>query len=133
MFRPNSAKHAPARPFFIGGKIGGGIGLPYSSPFSSLGTELDVTNNLALLVGGMRLVGWISAMGVRSYVGARTPPPLIGTCGRKSTVCMLVLIMPLAPGGVWLSLHRFGGFGGIDLDGGVIDGLSLLLSLGYKF
>jgi len=32
-----------------------------------------------------------------------------------------------------LSLHRFGGFGGIDLDGGVIDGLSLLLSLGYKF
>ena len=53
-------------------------------------------------------------------------------CGRKGAVCMLVLIMPLAPGGFWLSLIDSEVSGG-NLDGGVADGLSLLLGLGYKF
>ena len=96
-----------------------------------MGAELDVTDNLALLVGGMGLAGWISVMGVPW--GPNAVSTYRRVCGRKSKVCMFVLIMPLAPGGVWLPLNRFGGFGGANLDDGLVDGLSLLLSLGYKF
>ena len=62
-------KKVPVHRFFIGGKIGVGVGLPYGSPFPGLGAELDVTKNLALLVGGTKLAGWIGAMGAWSYVG----------------------------------------------------------------
>ena len=128
------AKQAPARRFFIGGKIGRGIGLPYGSPFSSLGAELDVTNNLALLVGDMKLAGWIGAMGARSYVGHPNAvcPPLIGICVAGRVGVYAGVDYDFSPRQGLAATYRIQGFGDTNPSDGIVDGLSLLLGLGYK-
>ena len=126
----------PVHRFFIGGKIGVGVGLPYGSPFPGLGAELDVTKNLALLVGGTKLAGWIGAMGVRFYARAperRLRPHLSAHVWPGGYGAYAGVDYDFGASRGIVTTCGLGGFGDINLDNGVVDGLSLLLGLGYKF
>jgi len=126
----------PSSRLLIGGRIGVGLGLPYGSPFRGLGIQLDFNKNFSLLVGGTKLVGFMGAMGVRSY---------LGTTERRLRPHLSAHVWPYGYGAYvgadydvgqkrgFVTTFGLGGFGNTKLIDGLMEGFSLLLGLGYAF
>ena len=121
---------------FIGGRIGVGLGLPYGSPFVGLGIQLDFNKNSSLLVGGTKLAGFMGAMGVCSYLGTterRLRPQLSAHVWPYGYGTYVGADYDVGQKRGFVATFRLGGFGNTKLSDGLIEGLSLLLGLGYAF